>query len=308
MKFYIGVDLGGTNVRTLLVDEKGQTYSEVKESTESENGPEYVVSKIKRMIRTLDYDACNGFENIHGIGVGVPGPVDTVHGTMIMASNLPGFAGYPIASELSEEFDKPVFMDNDANCAGLAEALLGAGKGYPTVYFITVSTGVGGAFIVDGKLISGGRGHAGEIGNMIIKPNGRKQGVLNPGAVEAECSGTAITAKAQAVLGKDVIKHAGNVFELASEGQPDAKKIADEAIDELSTMLANIAHTVDPHCFVLGGGVMKSRDYFWDTLNEQFNSKIHVGMQNHIPLLLKKLDDCGAIGAAMLPMSQLGEE
>lgn len=96
MKYYIGVDLGGTNVRALLVDENGESYSEVKESTEKEQGPDYVYTKIVRMVRTLDYTACDGFENVEGIGIGVPGPVDTVNGVMIMASNLPGFVGYQI--------------------------------------------------------------------------------------------------------------------------------------------------------------------------------------------------------------------
>ncbi len=306
MKFYIGVDLGGTNVRALLVDEKGNTYSEVKESTEKENGPDYVCSKIIRMIRTLDYTDCNGFENVEGIGIDVPGPVDTVKGVMIMASNLPGFEDYPIVDKLKEQFHKPVFLDNDANVAGLAEALLGAGKGYPTVYFVTVSTGIGGAFVVDGKLVSGGRGHAGEIGNIIVKNNGYKQGALNKGAVEGEASGTALTRKGKELIGEDKVKHAGNVFQLAAEGNAEAKNIAEEFVDELSTMLADIAHTVDPHCFVLSGGVMKSRDYFYDELDKKFNEKIHVGMRGHIPLLIHKLDEPGAIGAAMLPMSQLG--
>lgn len=306
MEFYIGIDLGGTNVRALLVDESGQTYSEVKESTEKENGPDYVCLKIIRMIQTLDYTDCDGFENVRGIGIGVPGPVDTVNGVMIMASNLPGFENYPIVQKLKDQFKKPVFLDNDANVAGLAEALLGAGEDYPSCYFVTVSTGIGGAFIVDGKLISGGRGHAGEIGNIIVRSNGYKQGALNPGSAEGECSGTAITRKGQEAFGEDIIKHAGNVFALAANGDPQAKEIADDAIDCLSTLFADIAHTVDPHCFVIGGGVMKSKDYFWEELNKQFNNKIHVGMQNHIPLLLKKLEDCGAIGAAMLPMSQLG--
>ena len=93
---------------------------------------------------------------------------------------------------------------------------------------------------------------------------------------------------------------------LASEGDLKAQSIVDECISELATMFANIAHTVDPHCFVIGGGVMKSREYFYDRLVEQFNSKIHVGMRGYIPLLGTKLEDCGAIGAAMLPMSRLG--
>ena len=84
-----------------------------------------------------------------------------------------------------------------------------------------------------------------------------------------------------------------------------AQSIVEECVSQLATLFANIAHTVDPHCFIIGGGVMKSKDYFYDKLVEQFNSKIHVGMQGHIPLLTTKLEDCGAIGAAMLPMSRL---
>lgn len=305
MKYYIGIDLGGTNVRTLLVDETGKTYSEVKDATERENGPDYVCAKIIRQISSLDTFVCGGLNGVEGIGIGVPGPVDVVNGTMIMATNLPGFENYPICEKLADKFNLPVFIDNDANVAGLAEAILGAGKEYPTCYYVTISTGIGGAFIVDGKLVSGGRGHAGEIGNIIVKNNGYKFGALNPGAAEGETSGTAITRKGKALLGDDKVAHAGDVFRLASEGNLKAQSIVDECISELATMFANIAHTVDPHCFVLGGGVMKSKDYFLDQLVEQFNSKIHVGMRGHIPMLQAKLEDCGAIGAAMLPMSRL---
>lgn len=304
MKYYIGIDLGGTNVRTLLVDENVESYSEVKGPTECENGPDYVCDKIIKQIEALDTSVCGGLQGVEGIGIGAPGPVDTELGIMIMASNLPGFENYPICHKLKEKFGLPTFIDNDANVAGLAEAVLGAGKDYKTNYFITCSTGVGGAFVVDKKLVSGGRGHAGEIGNMILVPGGYKQGALNPGAVEGEISGTALTRKGKEAKG-DLVKHAGDVFKLAAEGDEACQKIAEEFIDGFSTLLANVAHTVDPHCFVLGGGVFKSKAYFWDELEKRFNSKIHVGMRNHIPLLFKEIDDCGAIGAAMLPMSQL---
>lgn len=305
MKYYIGVDLGGTNVRSLLVDEQGHSYSEVKGSTEREKGPDYVTEKIIKQIEALDFSVCGGFDGVEGIGIGAPGPVDVELGVMIMASNLVNFENYPICHKLKKKFNKPVFIDNDANVAGLAEAVLGAGKNYKTVYFITCSTGVGGAFTVNGKLISGGRGHAGEVGNMIIKPGGYKQGALNPGAVEGEVSGTAITRKGQEAVGADKVKHAGDVFRLAAEGNEACEAIRQDFIDGFSTLLANVAHTIDPHCFVLSGGVMKSKDYFWDELEEAFNSKIHQGMKGHIPLLLREIEDCGAIGAAMLPMSQL---
>lgn len=305
MKYYIGIDLGGTNVRTLLVDEKGTSYSEVKDATERENGPDYVCAKIIRQIESIDYTVCGGIENVQGIGIGVPGPVDTVNGVMIMATNLPGFEQYPICEKLSSRFNLPVFIDNDANVAGLAEALLGAGKGKPSCYYVTISTGIGGALVVDGKLVSGGRGHAGEVGNIIVKNNGYKFGGLNPGAVEGEASGTAITRKGKEILGDDKVAHAGDVFRLADEGDVKAQGIVDEVISEWATLFANIAHTVDPHCFVLGGGVMKSKKYFLTKLEEQFNAKIHVGMRGFIPLLETELEDCGAIGAAMLPMSRM---
>lgn len=305
MKYYIGIDLGGTNVRTLLVDEQGTSYSEVKGPTEADKGPDYVAEKIIKQIETLDLTACGGLKNVEGIGIGVPGPVDTVHGVMVMATNLPGFENYPICEKLTAKFGLPAFIDNDANVAGLAEAVLGAGKGYPIVYYVTVSTGIGGALVVDGKLVSGGRGHAGEIGNIIVKPNGYKFGGLNPGAAEGETSGTAITRKGKAIFG-DTVRHAGDVFELAAKGDAQAKAIADESIDLLSTMFADIAHVVDPYVFVVGGGVMKSKEYFMPQLEEAFNSKIHVGMRGHIKFLAPEIEDCGAIGAAMLPMSRLG--
>ncbi len=305
MRYYIGIDLGGTNVRTLLVDENGKSYSEVKAETEREKGPDAVCQKIIDQIDSLDYSICGGIDNVEGIGIGVPGPVDTANGVMIMATNLPGFENYPICKKLEDKFGKPTFIDNDANVAGLAEALLGAGKPYDSTYYITVSTGIGGAFISGGMLISGGRGHAGEIGNIIVKNNGAKVNALNAGAAEVETSGTAIVRKGKEILGDDVVRHAGDVFELAANGNEKAIALVDESIDQLSTLLANIAHTVDPHCFVIGGGVMKSKEYFYDRLVAAFNSKIHVGMQGHIPLLETQLEDCGAIGAAMLPMSKL---
>lgn len=303
MKYYIGIDLGGTNVRSALVDETGNVVSEIKGPVEKEQGPDHVRDIIINQIKNLDFSSANGIENVKGIGIGVPGPVNTVKKTMVMATNLPGFVDYPLADQLEAEFKMPVFVDNDANVAGLAEAILGAGKDYPTTYYITISTGIGGALIVNKQLVSGGRGHAGEIGNIIVKPGGYKFGTLNPGAVEAEASGTAITRKGCELINRQEICNAGDVFALADKGDEKAKEIVDEFVDLFTTALANIAHTVDPHCIVIGGGMMKSKDYFMDQVEKSFNNKIHLGMQGHIPLLENEIEDCGVVGAAMLPMS-----
>lgn len=179
MKTYIGVDLGGTNVRVAKVDESGNILQLVKQPTEVDKGRESVVEKIISMIESID-----GHEDCIGIGMGVPGPVDTKNGVMILATNLPGFQGFAFAKIISDHFKKPTFLDNDVNVAGMGEALLGAGKGKDIVYYVTISTGIGGALVVNEKVIAGKNGHAGEIANLIIDRNRNKVNYLNVGAVE----------------------------------------------------------------------------------------------------------------------------
>ena len=305
-KKLLGIDLGGTTIKFGILTLEGEVQEKWAIDTNIlEDGKHIVpdiVGSIKHRLNLYGLTK----DDFVGIGMGSPGAVDRAKKTVTGAFNLNWAHTEEVGSVIERELGIPFAIDNDANVAGLAEALLGAGKDYPTCYYVTISTGIGGAFIVDGKLVSGGRGHAGEIGNIIVKNNGYKFGGLNPGAAEGETSGTAITRKGKELLGEDRVNHAGDVFRLASEGDLKAQSIVDECISELATMFANIAHTVDPHCFVIGGGVMKSREYFYDRLVEQFNSKIHVGMRGYIPLLGTKLEDCGAIGAAMLPMSRLG--
>ena len=163
MKTVIGIDLGGTNVRVAKITENGEVLQELKSPSYGMEGPEKVTSNIIDLVKQIeDYKSCVG------IGVGVPGPVDTVNRVMKLSSNLKGFTDYPLAKIMEEELGLPTYLDNDANVAGLAEARVGAGKGLPIVYYVTISTGIGGALVVDGKLVSGGRGHAGEIGNIIV--------------------------------------------------------------------------------------------------------------------------------------------
>jgi glucokinase len=109
-----------------------------------------------------------------GIGIGYPDPLDAKSGTILSPPNLPGWERIPLASIVEEHFELPVKVDNDANVAAVAEAKLGAGAGYESVYYLTVSTGVGGGFVINGKVFQGANGYAGEVGNMIVVPNGRK--------------------------------------------------------------------------------------------------------------------------------------
>ena len=298
MKKYIGIDLGGTNVRVAVVDEEGNILSQVKSPSYATEGREKVLSNLYSLIRKLpDWQECSG------IGAGVPGPCNQVTGAMMLDTNLPGFKGFPFAQDMSREFGMPAYIDNDANVAGLAEALVGAGKGLPVVYYVTLSTGIGGGLIVDGKCVSGMHGFTGEIANIIIDRNREKVNYLAVGAVENEASGTAITRKGQAALGKELVKHAGNVFDLAAEGNEEAKKIADAAIKDLAQLFATLAAAVDPDAFVLGGGMMQSANYFLQPLVEKFKEVTHDALHD-TPFIVAELEEPGIIGAAMLPKSR----
>lgn len=298
MKTYIGIDLGGTNVRVAKVTEFGEVLSQVKGPSFGMEGPTKVMSNLKEMVREIP-----GWKDCSAIGVGVPGPVDKKSGSMVLSTNLKGFTGYPLADELSKEFGMPAFVDNDANVAGLAEALVGAGKDKRVVYYVTISTGIGGALIVDGKTVSGKHGFGGEIANIIIDRDREKFNNLNAGAVENEASGTHITRKAKEVIQDKEILHAGNVFDLADAGDERAIKIVEEATKDLGQMFATIACICDPDVFVIGGGMTKSADKFLPAVIENYKAMSHTALHN-TPFVIAMLDEPGIIGAAMLPMSE----
>ncbi len=295
MKAVIGIDLGGTNVRVAKVSEKGDILQIESSVSYAHEGTKKVMDNLKDLIRKIDKT------RVVGIGIGVPGPADTRHGVMTMATNLPGFEEYPMAKELEAEFNLPTYVDNDANVAGLAEALVGAGKGEPIVYYVTHSTGVGGALVVDGKLVSGRYGYAGEVGNIILTREGEKQNHLNIGAAENLFSGTALVKEAQAKLDPSITS-AKTIFDKAQEGDKVALDIIDKMAFNFASLLSAIAHVVDPHVFVIGGGVSKSKAYYFDKMTNYYNGLVHVGMKN--PTIKQaELKEPGIIGAAMLPIS-----
>jgi glucokinase len=296
MKHVIGIDLGGTNVRVAKVSEAGEIVQVLSSPSFAQEGPEKVMSTLIALV-----DQIEGKESCVGIGIGVPGPVDTQKGVMTMSTNLPGFENYPITQVLSERFKLPTYVDNDANVAGLAEALVGAGKGHAIVYYITHSTGVGGALIVNGQLVSGRSGYAGEIGNIILTRSGEKINHLNIGAAENLFSGLALVKRAQAELDPSITS-AKSIFDLALQGNAKAQAIIDEMAFDFASMCSAIAHVIDPHVFVIGGGVSKSHEHYFPKVIQAYNGLVHEGMK-HPTLVRASLSEPGIIGAAMLPIS-----
>ncbi len=291
---YIGVDLGGTNVRAAMVNAQGEVLQVVKEATKIAQGVQAVVQQLKDLIQQLD-----GYEKVQGIGLGVPGLVDAKNGVMILSNNLPGFEGLEIAKEIQETFDKPTFIDNDVNVAGLGESYFGAAKGERSVYYVTISTGIGGAFIYEGKLISGSHGCAGEMCNMVVDPTRTKIGGLNAGALESEASGTALTRKGK-VLFPNEVKHAGDVFRLAQEGNTQAQELVEQMAKDIAHAFSFVALTCDPDAFVVGGGVtQKSHQYFFEKMIAYYKELVFPTMRD-VKFYMAKLEEPGIVGAAML--------
>jgi glucokinase len=266
MNTWNGVDLGGTNLRTAIADDQGRILHTVKTETQAAQGAACVLRRVADAIRKLP-----GWEDAKGIGMGIPGGVSNDGETTLLASNLVGFNGFPARSCLSSLTGKPVAMENDANVACLAEALLGAGQGMNTVVYATLSTGIGGGICVNGRLLRGAHGCAGEFGCISCDPGRAPYGDLPPGAIESESSGEAVVRKAHSVL-RIAFSHAGEVYDLAASGHSGAQALVNQVIQDLAVTLNNIACVLDPDIFVLGGGCLKSADYLLPRLISNYKA------------------------------------
>jgi len=294
MDLQIGIDLGGTNIRVGLVNNRGKIVDIVQESTEAEKGQSYTIEKMKRMIEQL----IEG-KSVKGIGIGAPGPLDYKKGVILSPPNLPGWDNIQISKIFEEHFKVPVYLNNDANVAGLAEANVGSGVGFESVYYMTVSTGIGGALVINKELFNGANGCAGEIGNMILEPNGYKHNNLNSGSFEGIASGTSIGRVALERFG--IEGGAKQVFRLAEQGNQEAQIIIDEAVQYLAMGIANIAHVVNPELFIVGGGVMESKHLILSPLRKKVKEYVYPQLADNIQIVSTALGGkAGVIGAAML--------
>lgn len=294
MSLRIGIDLGGTNVRVGLVDEKGLILEIIQEPTEANKGHIHTINKMIQMIEKL----IEG-KKIMGIGIGAPGPLDFKKGCILSPPNLPGWDEIPLVKIFEDHFKLDVYLNNDANVAGLAEAIAGSGAGYESVYYMTVSTGIGGALIINKQLFNGANGYAGEIGNMIIEPDGYKHNNLNPGALEGLASGTSIGRRAYEKYG--IEGGAKQVFYLAEQGNKEAQSIIDETVRFLAIGIANITHVVNPDLFVVGGGVMDSKQFILTPLRDKVKEFVYPQLASSIKIVPTALGgQAGVIGAAML--------
>ncbi|MFC0525386.1 ROK family protein [Pontibacillus salicampi] len=293
MSHVIGIDLGGTNMRIAVVTKDGEIMDEHNVPTETERGKDAIMTDLAEQINVFQ----KRYTTIHAVGIGSPGPLDPFKGVIKNPPNLPGWIDVPLTETLSHSTNLPVYLDNDANVAALAEARKGAGAGKESVYYMTWSTGIGGGYVLNGNVVTGHAGYTGEIGNMIVQPGGRPYAHLNRGSLEGLASGTAIGQIGKERLGIDGGAEA--VFTKAKEGNFTAINIIEEAIDYVAIGIANIAMTVDPDVFILGGGVMKANDVVLEPLKRKVASYLYEGQSVHIEQATLG-GKAGVIGAAQL--------
>lgn len=295
MKYSIGVDIGGTNIRLAVVDENGEIVAVNKQRTKKMSEAKDLVDQIIELYNLVEADKYD----VVGMGVGVPGPVKQNTGYVHVLSNI-GLSDFNLREMLEERLNLKVVVGNDAKVAALAEARLGAGRDKHVVQYITISTGVGGGLVIDGKLFYSSNGFSQEIGNMNLIRNGRQPNPsMNPGCLEGHCSGTALVSIAKE-RGLDVV-HAGEFFYEASKGNPIALELKNEWIENLAISMGSLANILEPDVFVLGGGVMQSSEYFLDELKEKFNKYLFPQMRGKIMVEKAHFDqDAGIIGASLL--------
>jgi glucokinase len=286
----IGIDLGGTKIAACLATPDGKIITDVNIPTEAQKGQQQVIDNIKKAVANLIRGAG---KKVTCIGIGVPGPILYEKGIVIEPPNLPGWKKVNLKKILEKEFKVPVCLDNDANCAALAEAYFGAGKKARHFIYMTISTGIGGGIIIDRKLYRGAIGAAGEFGHMVIDSKGFRCGCGNIGCLEALGSGTAIKKRA----GMDAI----SVELSARQGDKKAQKVIAETAHYLAVGIANLVNIFNPELVVLGGGVSKMRELLLNPIRKEFKEYALTLPAKSVKIVRAKLgDESGVLGAVAL--------
>ncbi len=296
MRYSLGVDIGGTNIRVAIVSEDGEIIKVLKEPTDKSDGKNSLLNQVVRMYKSVTE---NTNYKLEGIGVGVPGPVNPKNGFVYILPNL-NIEEIPVKEYLEEKTGLKVHVGNDANVAGLAEAYVGNGKGYDMVQYLTISTGIGGGLIINKKIIAGNYGFAQEVGSTVVNLDGRKSHNFKPdGCIEILASGSQLVKIANEDFSLNV-SHAGEIFELANNGNKSALQIKDEWLENMAAFFGNLVSILEPDIFVVGGGLMKSSAYFLEELIQKVDKYVFEFLRGKIKIVPAKYDqDAGIIGAAM---------
>lgn len=315
MNCYIGIDLGGTNLRAAIADtDTGQIFHQRKCPTLAAEGQDAVIGRIIELIRELRQESQIPDSAVKGIGIGVPGTPDIDKGVIQFLPNLPGkWPNVPLAAIIEERVQLPVALINDVRAITLGEWVFGAGRGADTIACLAIGTGIGGGVIVNGQFHLGIGGTAGEFGHHVVEVDGFACGCGGKGCLELYASGPAIAAMGvkEVMHGHttrigELVNHdlnridAGVVVQAAREGDAIAMAILQRAGMYLGIAVGNILGVISPQRVIFGGGVSVAGEVLLAPIVQTIRERVHVVPLDKVQFVLAELGiNGGLIGAAL---------
>jgi glucokinase len=315
MTYYIGIDMGGTNLKAGMVDPDGGAVAcELTAPTFSYEGPQAVMKRMGDLVLQVIAASGRPKSEFGGVGIGLPGVLDLEKGLTLFLPNLPGtWPNVPIRDTLGRYTGLPVSILNDVRAITFGEWRFGAGRGVETMACFAIGTGVGGGLVINGKLHLGIGGTAGELGHMSIDLNGPVCGCGNRGCLEVYASGPAIagagikavvqglTTSLRDLSTGDLNKiTAALVYQAAVQGDPIASEIYTEAGNAIGVAAANMCVAIGPRRIVIGGGVSRAGDLLLEPIRKALRERVHVMPVDQVEVVLSSLGNkAGVTGAAL---------
>ena len=292
----IGIDIGGSRLRAALVDGSGNILTRRETATLAQAGPAAVIEQLVELVDQIAPKAERAA--IVGAGVACPGPLDTERGRALGIPTLAGWVDIPIASMIGTALALPVRLENDGIAAAIGEWKFGAGRGLRNLVYITVSTGIGGGVVLDGRPLRGHMGMAAHVGHMTVQRDGAVCSCGNRGCWEAYASGTAFGRRISNSSGSMAGGDPRSVFAAARSGSRDAVAMVAEEADWLGIGIANLLHLYSPDCVVVGGGISNGFDLLEPGIRARLRSNAMPAFRD-VPVLPAVLrENAGLIGAA----------
>lgn len=309
----IGVDVGGTGTKAAAVEASGEISARVERPTDPHAGTKGIIAAVEELLqRAIDIEL-----DVRALGVGAAGFIDAATGSVTFSPNLV-YDDPHIAEALRARFGIPVVVDNDANAAAWGERAFGCAQGLDHVALVTIGTGIGSGFIVDGRLVRGSTGAGAELGHTVVDPDGPECPCGLRGCLEQFSSGTAITKMARKAVEDDpsstILSFAGSVDEITSEHVAKAAREYDQTAREvlrrsgkaLGLGLANVANLFDPEVIVLGGGVVAAGEPYLGPVRDELSARMTAQRRRPMRLDVTSLrKDAGVLGAAALALDEL---
>lgn len=301
----LGLDIGGTKLAAGVVDATGRTRSFAVAPTHREEGVRPVLDRLFALaFRAVDESGAD-WSGITAVGIGCGGPLDADRGVLLCPLHLPGWRDVPVTAWAEAEFGRPAVLENDGTAGAAGEHSFGAGAGLRHMVYLTLSTGVGGGLVIDGRLHRGAAGNGGELGHLTIDRAGRQcRGCGRRGCLEAYVSGTSIAERAAEAGFPDAT--AAEVQAAAAAGDPVATKVWDETTDALTCGLVSIVNLLEPELVVLGGGVTRAGDHLIAPVRAGVKAAAMTPAARAVDIVPAALGDrVGVVGAAAVAFERL---